>query len=112
MQNKTETLSPTADATDVRMKMMQAIALRRMVTARYNGAELRLAPHMMFERRGGLFVSALNLDKNWRSDEDPRLGHFKLDGIGEAEVKEEGFEPLPAFEAAPPHEDDTLILAI
>ncbi len=97
---------------DTRLKFMEAIARRRTITALYNGAQLTLAPHLMFERRGDLFVSALNLNKNWRSDEEPRLGQFKLDGLGAAEVREEGFEPLPSFEPAAPTENDTLLLAI
>ena len=69
---------------DTRLKVMEAIARRRHVTAQYNGTRMTLAPHQMFERHGALFVSALNLDKNWRSEEERRLGHFKLDGLGAA----------------------------
>ena len=97
---------------DTRMKMMEAIARRRMVTAEYNGNVMRLAPHQLFERRGDLFVSALNLSKNWRSPDDWKLGHFKLDGLAAAELQDEEFQPLPMFEAAAPHEDDTLLLAV
>jgi len=97
---------------DTRLKMMEAIARRRKVTAHYNGNQMILAPHLMFERRGALFVSALNLSKNWRSADDWRLGHFKLDGLAGAELNDETFDPLPTYEAAPPHEEDTLVLAI
>lgn len=97
---------------DTRLKMMEAIARRRTVTAQYNGNQMVLAPHLMFERRGDLFVSALNLSKNWRSADDWRLGHFKLDGLGATELQDEEFDPLPSYEATPPHEEDTLVLAI
>src|SRR3546814_809009 len=36
---------------DTRLKLMEAIARRRMVTAQYNGNRMTLAPHRMFERR-------------------------------------------------------------
>lgn len=97
---------------DTRLKLMEAIARRRMVTAHYNGNRMTLAPHQMFERRGDLFVSALNLSKNWRSPDDWRLGHYKLDGLAVTELQEGTFEPLPSFEAAAPREDDTLLLAV
>lgn len=97
---------------DTRLKMMEAIARRRIVTTRYNGAVMTLAPHQLFERHGALFVSALNLDKNWRSDEEKRLGQFKLDGLGETEVKDEEFAPLPSFQPAAPSDKDTLLLAV
>jgi hypothetical protein len=97
---------------DTRLKMMEAIARRRTVTADYNGNRMTLAPHQLFERHGDLFVSALNLGKNWREDEEPRLGLFKLDGLGAAEVEETGFDPLPTFEAAAPRDDDVLLMAV
>jgi hypothetical protein len=97
---------------DPRLTFMQAIALKRKVTALYNGVRLTLAPHLMFERRGDLFVSALNLGKSWRSDEDPRLGHFKLDGLSDVELHDEGFDPLPAYAPELPKPEDTLILAV
>ena len=97
---------------DTRLKLMEAIARRRMVTAEYNGNVMRLAPHQLFERRGDLFVSALNLSKNWRSPDDWKLGHYKLDGLAVTELQDEEFEPLPSFEAAAPREDDTLLLAV
>lgn len=98
--------------TDTRMIMMEAIARRRRVTARYNGAMLDLAPHLMFERHGDLFISALNINKKWRSDEEPRLGNFKLIGLDAAEVLDEEFEPIPSFTPTPPHDDAILVLAV
>ena len=97
---------------DTRLKMMEAIARRRMVAANYNGNRMMLAPHLMFERRGDLFISALNLNKSWRSDEEPRLGHFKLGGLAAIELSEESFDPLPGFEATPPRAEDTPLLAV
>lgn len=102
----------TGSMDDTRLKLMEAIARKKLVTAQYNGQTLTLAPHLLFERRGDLFISALNLNKSWRSDEEPRLGHFKLGGLASIELSEEGFEPLPGFEAAPPREEDTPLLGV
>ncbi|PZQ54311.1 MAG: hypothetical protein DI555_12835 [Novosphingobium pentaromativorans] len=97
---------------DTRLSLMEAISFRRTVNARYNGGIIKLAPHLMFERHGDLFVSALNLTKAWRSPEERRLGQFKLAGLEVTELLEEVFEPLPGFEAAAPREDDTLLLTV
>lgn len=105
-----ETPAPTA--IDPRMVLFEAIARKRAVTAQYNGVQMRLAPHVLFERRGDLFLSALNMTKNWRSDDEKRLGHFKLDGLGETVLTDEAFDPLPSFEPAAPQADDTLVLAV
>jgi len=97
---------------DVRLKLMEAVAHKKVVTASYNSAVIKLAPHLIFERHGDLFVSALNLSKNWRSEDEKQLGQFKLAGLGAIEVIDEGFEALPSFRPVPPRADDVVILAI
>jgi hypothetical protein len=97
---------------DARLKLMEAIARRRTVLAEYNGARIKLAPHVIFERRGDLFVSALNMSKSWRTDDEKRLGQFKLAGLGATELLDEPFDALPTYEAVAPRGDDNLILAI
>lgn len=97
---------------ETRLKLMEAIARKQTVEARYNGDIIKLAPHVLFERHGDLFVSALNMSKAWRSDEERRLGQFKLAGLGSTELLDESFEPLPTYEPTVPRADDALILAI
>lgn len=97
---------------NIRVTMLEAIARQRVVATCYNGERIRLAPHLLFERHGDLFIGALNLDKNWRADDEPRLGQFKLAGLGGAELLDETFDPLPSYEAAAPRAEDTLVLAI
>ena len=97
---------------EARMTLMEAIARKRAVTAQYNGEQIKLAPHLMFERHGDLFVRALNMTKAWRADEELRLGQFKLAGLVATRLLDETFAPLPNFEAAPPRPDDALILTI
>ena len=97
---------------EARLKVMEAIARKQTFAAQYNGQLVKLAPHLLFERRGDLFVSALNMSKSWRADDEPRLGQFKLAGLGAAELLNETFEPLPTYEAMPPRSDDTLILTV
>ena len=92
---------------------MEAIARGRLLTARYNGQALTLAPHALFARRGDLFVSAVNLAKNRRSEDEPRLGSFKLAGLADVEVTGEPFEALPnAAALLAPADDDELILTV
>jgi hypothetical protein len=97
---------------DIRIKLMEAIARQRLVITRYNGEQVRLAPHLLFERHGDLFVRALNLSKNRRPDGELRLGQFKLAGLSAAELLDEGFDPLPSYQPAPPRAEDTLLLAV
>lgn len=91
---------------------MEAITRRKIVEARYNNETFRLAPHLLFQRNGDLFTSALNVDKVWRADEDPRLGQFKLAGLGDVTITNDEFGPLPSFSPETPRHDDIAILAI
>jgi hypothetical protein len=52
------------------------------------------------------------MSKNWRSEDERRLGHFKLDGLAMTELTDECFDPLPSYEATAPRPEDTLLLAI
>lgn len=97
---------------NVRIPLMEAIARQQIVVTRYNGEQVRLAPHLLYERHGDLFVAALNLSKNWRDDDERRLGQFKLAGLGGIRLLDETFDPLPSYQAAPPRGSDTLLLAV
>jgi hypothetical protein len=113
MHNKSSSSPERAlGANDVRLKLMEAIARKRAVSARYNGAMMKLAPHLLFERRGDLFVGALNMGKTWRDDDERRLGHFKLDGLALAELTDESFDPLPSFQPSAPRPEDTVVFAV
>lgn len=98
--------------TEPRLALLEAVARRRVVTAHYNSVAMKLAPHLLFERHGDLFVSAWNMSKNWRPEEEPKLGHFKLNGLADVALTEEPFEPLPSFAPETPRADDTLVLAV
>lgn len=97
---------------ETRLKLMEAIARKQAVTAHYNGASIKLAPHLLFERHGDLFTRALNMSKVWRSDDERTLGQFKLAGLSAIELLDENFEPLPGYDAAVPRADDVLVLTI
>jgi len=100
MPNLTEAPATTDRA------FIEAIAFRRLIEATYNGNEMKLAPHQLFTRRGDLFVSALNTGKTWRSEDERRLGYFKLDGLSNVRPTNTTFEPLPGFDGSLPGEED------
>ena len=95
-----------------RLTIIEAIARKQAVSARYDGGEMILAPHLLFERRGDLFVRALNLSKVMRTDVECELGQFKLEGLAMVALTDVAFEPLPTYQAVTPRPDDTLIFAV
>jgi hypothetical protein len=92
--------------------VIEAIALKRAITAEYNGTEMLLAPHLLFSRHDDLFLSALNLRKTWRSEEEMRLGAFKLDGLSNIALTDDTFESLSGFEPVAPRETDQEVFAL
>lgn len=91
---------------------LEAISKRLMVRAEYNATQLVLAPHHLFERHGELFVGALNTGKAWRSEDERKLGYFKLKGLSNVGLTDDGFAPLEEGAPVLPRETDKLIFAI
>lgn len=105
-------LSPDMDAGDTRLKMIEAIAQKRAISARYNGSVMKLAPHALFERHGELFICALNMGKAWRTEQERRLGQFKLSGLSETAVLKENFDALQTEASSSLRPSDSLLLAV
>lgn len=103
---------PVAEAIPEERKLIEAIARRMLIRADYNGAEIKLAPHLLFERHGDLFIGAFNPAKNRRSDEAPSLGYFKLKGLRGVAVTEDAFEPLEGVAMELPREGDVLVFGV
>lgn len=101
---------PLADTAE--RKCLEAIARRMLIRADYNGTELRLAPHQLFDRHGELYIGAFNPAKAWRSEEERRLGYFKLKGLRALELTDEPFEPLEQADSTLPRDEDRLIFAV
>jgi hypothetical protein len=95
-----------------RLTVMEAIARRRTIEASYNATRIVLAPHLLFERHGDLFVSAVNLSKQRRHDDEQRLGQFKLAGLMEAVILDDGFKQLSTFQPVAPRLDDRVLLTV
>lgn len=96
---------------DSHRTLLKAIATGRMVEATYNGTRMRLAPHQIFARRSEPFLAAVNPAKN-TGEHAPQLGLFKLSGLSDIEVLDEGFEPLPSFAGRVPHQEDVEIFSV
>lgn len=101
-----------AEPVPIERLLIEAIARRMLISAQYNGTEITLAPHQLFERHGDLFIGAYNPAKKIRSDEEPSLGYFKLKGLGQITLTDEAFEPLAGAGAELPRESDVLVFAI
>ena len=78
--------------------LLEAIALRKCVTATYNRLEMKLAPHILYTRHGELYVDAVALERAGKPPREVKIGTFKLTGLNDLKLGEDMFEPLEMFE--------------
>lgn len=80
--------------------IFEAIVRQLCVTASYNGGRVSLAPHVIFTRHGELYIGALTIARDGKPPREPKIGLFKLDGLGGLEITEQGFRMSPIFDRA------------
>ena len=78
--------------------VLEAIARRLCLTAVYNRTAVRLAPHILYERHGALFVDAVTIERDGARPKEVKLGAFKLVGLSELALTSRGFLPLTSFD--------------
>jgi hypothetical protein len=79
--------------------MFEAIVRQRCIGATYNRTRMILAPHVLYTRRGQLYVDAVTVSKEGMLPREAKMGTFKLDGLSELRlIAERGFEISPLFE--------------
>lgn len=79
--------------------LLQAIALRKCVTAVYNRMHVKLAPHILYTRHDDVFVDAVTLIRDGQPPKEIKLGTFKLAGLKDIAVDAAGFKPDSIFNA-------------
>lgn len=61
--------------------ILEAIVRKRCVTARYNGGDVVIAPHALFQRHDALYVAAATITRDGVRPREEKIGAFKLDGL-------------------------------
>ena len=92
--------------------LLEAIALRKCVAARYNRMAVRLAPHILYTRHDELFVDAVTVERDGQAPREIKLGSFKLAGLTELELAAQSFQPVRIFNPSAPKYADTTLFAV
>lgn len=80
--------------------IIEAIVRQRCVAATYNRAPVVLAPHILYTRNDALYVDAITVTRDGVPPREPKMGTFKLDGLGTVELVGQGFTVSPIFDPA------------
>lgn len=89
--------------------LLEAIALKKCVTAVYNRTPVKLAPHILYGQDQRLFVDAVTVERGGQPPREIKFGTFQLTGLREVGIGDETFERDPSFDAkAEKYEGQTL----
>ncbi len=87
-------------------KIIEAIVRLRCVAATYNRAPVVLAPHVLYSRNDALYVDAITVTRDGLAPREPKMGTFKLDGLGTVKLVEQGFAVSSIYDPAEPRYGD------
>lgn len=87
--------------------IIEAIVRLRCVAATYNRAPVVLAPHVLYTRNDALYVDAVTVARDGLPPREPKMGTFKLDGLGAVGLVEQGFAVSSIYDPAEPRYGDS-----
>lgn len=92
--------------------LLEAIALKKCVTATYNRMAVTLAPHILYTRHGELFVDAVTIVRDGKPPREIKLGAFKLAGLDALALTDLPFRAEPIFDPAEPKYAGVTLFAV
>lgn len=92
--------------------ILQAIVERRCLTATYNRGVVTLAPHIIYTRHGELHVDGVALERDGNRPREPKLGTYRLSGLGDIALTDRPFQPFETFRAADPKYEGVALIAV
>ncbi len=78
--------------------ILEAIALKRCLAARYNKLALVLAPHVLYRRNDSFFIDAITVTREGLPPKEDKVGSYNLAGLSEVSVIDQSFEIHPLFD--------------
>ena len=92
--------------------LLEAIALKKCVTATYNNVEMTLAPHILYSKHDALFIDAVALERNGAPPKQKKLGAFHLAGLQGLKLAERSFVPESLFDPTAPKYEGVTLFAV
>lgn len=77
--------------------ILEAIVLRKCVTATYNRTRILLAPHILYKKNDSHYIDAITIERDGVPPKEVKLGAFNLDGLKDVGPSDRPFEPSGLF---------------
>ena len=91
---------------------LEAIALKKCVTATYNNVRMVLAPHILYSKHDALFIDAVALERDGVVPKDKKLGAFNLAGLKDLVLTERVFRPETLFDPSASKYNDVTLFTV
>lgn len=78
--------------------ILEAIALRKCLSATYNRATVLLAPHVLYRRNDSFFIDAVTVSRDGEPPREEKVGSFNLAGLSDLAVSDTPFIENPLFD--------------
>jgi len=92
--------------------LLEAIALQKCVSARYNRMAVRLAPHILYTRHDELYVDAVTVERDGQPPKEIKLGAFKVAGLTELALAGQTFTPHRIFDPKAARYEGTAVFVV
>jgi len=92
--------------------ILEAIALRKCLNARYNRALIQLAPHVLYKRNDSFFIDAITIAREGQPPKEEKVGSFNLAGLADVAVCDQPFTISPLFDRMNPKYRDGVLFMV
>ncbi len=92
--------------------VFEAIVKQQALAATYNLGSVTLAPHIVYTKHGEYYLDAVTLERDGKPPKEPKVGAFKIAGLGGMRVTPRRFTPSELFNPAEPRYEGVTLLAI
>ena len=89
--------------------ILQAIVTKQCIAATYNREAVLLAPHVLFMKNGAQHIGAATIERGGRPPREPKIGVFKLDGLGDVAITGRPFDVSAAWDPVDDRFESALI---
>ncbi|OWK33360.1 hypothetical protein SPDO_02360 [Sphingomonas dokdonensis] len=92
--------------------VFEAIVKQQAIAATYNRGSVTLAPHVVYTKHGEFYVDALTLERDGKPPREPKIGAFKIAGLGGMRVTPRRFTRSELFNPKDERYEGVTLLAI